>query len=219
MENKFFILPANERHSYGADKSDPWCIYWIHFKGENVDMFQSIMSRVMSINVSDKSRRADRFLLFDEIFQNLEMGYNPENLEYITFCFMHFLASLKYVSQYHEIKKVKEKDVIQCCIVFMKENLENKIILKDIAEVVSYSESHLNALFVWRTSFSPIEYYHQLKIQRACNYLQFSELKIKEIAFRLKYYDQFHFSKAFQKEMNITPKEYRKRYQDKFKSD
>ena len=29
---------------------------------------------------------------------------------------------------------------------------------------------------------------------------------------RLGYYDQFHFSKAFNKEMEITPKEYRRRY-------
>lgn len=55
-------------------------------------------------------------------------------------------------------------------------------------------------------------YYNQLKIQRSCSYLQFSDLKIKEIAFRLGCYDPFHFSKAFLKEMNITPKEYRKRY-------
>lgn len=56
-------------------------------------------------------------------------------------------------------------------------------------------------------------------ILRACTYLQFSELKIKEIAYRLKYFDQFHFSKTFQKEMEITPSQYRKRYQDKFESE
>ena len=128
---------------------------------------------------------------------------------------MHFLASLKYVSQYREIKKVKESDIIQKSILFMKDNLENKLSLADISNAVGYSTTHLNVLFTKRTSFSPIEYYNQLKIQRACNYLQFSDLKIKEIAFRLKYYDPFHFSKAFVKEMEITPKEYRKRYQDR----
>lgn len=153
--------------------------------------------------------------LFNEMYQNLDMGYSPENLEHISFCLLHFLASLKYVSQYREIKKLKESDIIQKSIHFMKDNLENKIILEDIAKAVSYSCSHLNTLFTQRTSFSPIEYYNQLKIQRACSYLQFSELKIKEIAFRLNYYDPFHFSKAFYKEMEITPKEYRKRYQDK----
>jgi len=38
-------------------------------------------------------------------------------------------------------------------------------------------------------------------------------MKIKEIAFRLGYSNPFHFSRAFKKEMEITPKEYRIWYQ------
>lgn len=211
-KNQVFILPANEKHAYGADYANPWSIYWVHFCGENVDMFSSITGKLISLEESDKSRYADRFLLFEEMYQNLEMGYSPENLEYVCFCLMHFLASIKYVNQYREIKKVKETDSIQKSISFMKGNLENKISLDDIAGHVNYSGSHFSALFSERTSYSPMEYYNQLKIQRACSFLQFTDLKIKEIAFRLGYYDPFHFSKAFHKEMEITPKEYRKRY-------
>jgi len=218
VENQLFIIPANTKHSYGANEKDPWSIYWIHFKGENTPMFESIFGKVMRFEISDKSRLGDRIQLFEEIFHNLEMGYKPENLEYITFCLMHFLASIKYVPQYQEVKKIKESDIIQKCILYMKDNLENKISLNEIAQNIGYSSSHLNSLFTQRTSFSPIEYFNQLKIQRACSYLQFSELKIKEIAFRLKYYDQFHFSKAFASEMGISPKEYRKRYNDKIQS-
>ena len=214
-EYKFFIIPANTKHSYGADGKDPWSIYWLHFLGDKTSAFQSIIGKLICLEQSDRSRQHDRVQLFDEMYQNLDMGYSPENLEYISFCLMHFLASLKYVSQYREIKKIKESDIIQKVILLMKDNLENKLSLADISNAVGYSATHLNVLFTKRTSFSPIEYYNQLKIQRACTYLQFSDLKIKEIAFRLKYYDPFHFSKAFYKEMEITPKEYRKRYQDK----
>ncbi len=214
-ENDFFIIPADEKHAYGASTKNPWSIYWVHFKGENVFMFNSIIGRTINVGVTYKSRQKDRIQLFDEIFQNLEMGYSPENLEYTAFCFMHFLASLKYITQFREVKSIRENDVIQNSIVFMKNNLENKISLQDIANFVGYSQSHLNTLFVQRTSYSPIEYYNQLKIQRACSYLQFSKLKIKEIAFKLGYYDPFHFSKAFHKEMEITPKEYRERYQER----
>lgn len=214
-ENCFFIIPAGSKHAYGADIKNPWSIYWLHFKGDNIDMFKSIIGKMGHLEQSERSRQQDRMQLFDEMYQNLNMGYSPENLEYISFCLMHFLASLKYVAQYREVKKLKESDIIQQCILYMKENLENKVSLEDIAHAVGYSSSHLNTLFSQRTSFSPIEYYNQLKVQRACSYLQFSTLKIKEIAFRLNYYDPFHFSKAFHKEMEITPKEYRKRYQDK----
>lgn len=214
-ENCFFIIPAKEKHAYGADTRAPWSIYWFHFQGNKIDMFKSIMGKLVHIELSERSRQHDRVQLFDEMYQNLSMGYSPENLEYTSFCLMHFLASLKYVSQYREIKKVKENDVIQKSILYMKDNLENKISVEDIANVVGYSCSHLNTLFTQRVSFSPIEYYNQLRIQRACSYLQFSTLKIKEISFRLNYFDPYHFSKSFHKEMGITPREYRKRYQDK----
>jgi len=105
---------------------------------------------------------------------------------------MYFLASLKYVVQYREVKKPKELDVIQKSILFMKDNLENKITLDDIANSVGYSSSHFSNYFTQKTNFPPYDYYNQLKIQKACSYLQFSDLKIKEIAYKLGYFDQFH---------------------------
>ncbi|PXV65031.1 AraC-like protein [Dysgonomonas alginatilytica] len=217
--NQVFIIPQNEAHSYGSDPHNPWSIYWLHFKGENIHMFKPIIGKVLSIKDTANSRQQDRFMLFEDMFQNLGMGYNPENLEYISFCLMYFLASIKYLPQYREIKNVKIDDVIQKSILFMKGNLENKITLEDIAHAVGYSVSHLITLFTQKTSYSPFVYYNQLRIQKACSYLQFTELKIKEIAFRLGFYDPFHFSKTFLKEMRITPKEYRKRYHEKLDFD
>ena len=213
-KNQAFILPANQAHAYGSGSSNPWSIYWFHFEGENTSMFSSIIGQVIHVEDSDKSRYKDRFLLFEEMYQNLAMGYSPENLEYISICLRYFLASLKYLNQYREIKNVKETDVVQKSILYMKENLESKITLKDIAESMGYSSSRFGAIFAEKTSYSPMDYYNQLKIQRACSYLQFSDLKLKEIAFRLGFYDPFHFSKAFKQEMEITPKEYRKRYKN-----
>jgi AraC-like DNA-binding protein len=212
--HQVFIIPENTPHSYGSNLYDPWSIYWIHFKGSNARMFRSITGKTTSMQDSASSRHEDRFTLFESMFRNLEMGYRTDNMEYISFCLMYFLASIKYLPQYREIKNEKVEDVIQKSIHFMKDNLENKITLDEIASSVGYSSSHLIMLFTQKTSFSPMEYFNQLKIQRACSFLQFSDLKIKEIAFRLGYYDPFHFSKAFLKEMEITPKEYRRRYQE-----
>jgi len=210
--NKAFILPAREKHAYGANNAFPWSIYWLHFCGEDVSFFSSIIGRVIDVKDSDNSRYADRFRLFEEMFQNLEMGYSPENLEYVGFCLRYFLASLKYLNQYREVNTVKEADFVQKGILYMKEHLEHRTTLEDISHQVGYSTSYFAKVFSERTSYSPMDYYCQLRIQRACNYLQFTDMKIKEIAFRLQFYDPFHFSRAFVKEMGITPKEYRKRY-------
>lgn len=214
QKNQAFIFPPDKAHSYASSNSKPWSIYWLHFRGENAEMFRSIIGRLINLPESDKSRYGDRFVLFEEMYQNLEKGYSPENLEYVSFCLMYFLASIKYLNQYREINVVKEADVIQRAIIYMKDNLEEKVSLKDIADHVGYSGSRFGAIFTEKTSYPPMDYYNQLKIQRACSYLQFSDLKLKEIAFRLGYYDAFHFSKAFKHEMEITPKEYRKRYKN-----
>jgi AraC-like DNA-binding protein len=212
--HQMFIIQESMPHTYASDINDPWTIYWIHFKGDNVRMFDEIIGKTITMKDSVSSRHQDRFTLFESMFQNLEMGYSTDNMEYISFCLMYFLASIKYLPQYREIKNEKVEDVIQKSILFMKNNLENKTTLEDIASAVCYSSSHLSSLFTKKTSFSPMEYFNQLRIQKSCSFLQFSELKIKEIAFRMGYYDPFHFSKAFMKEMGISPKEYRSRYHE-----
>ena len=213
-KDQLYIIPAFEPHKYGSDNKDPWSIFWFHFKGENIDMFASIMSKVITIDKSDKSRQEDQIIMFQEMHQNLKMGYSQENLEYISFCLMHFLASIKYPSQYREINKTYENDTIGNAILFMRDHLEKKVTLEEIANHVRYSPSRLISIFREKTSFTPIVYYNQLKMQRACFYLQFSTLKVKEIAFRLCFCDPFHFSKIFSQEIGITPTEYRKQYQD-----
>ena len=212
VSNQVFIIPAHDAHSYGANNEDPWSIYWFHFCGEHVPLFANIIGKIIQVDELDNGRNVERLQLFEEMYQNLEMGYSPENLEYVNYCLSYFMASLKYINQFREIKKVKVTDVVQKSILFMKDNLENKITLEDIAQHVSLSVSYFGAFFAKKTQYAPMIYYNQLKIQRACSYLQFSDVKIKEIAFRLGYYDPFHFSKAFHQEMEISPKEYRKRY-------
>ncbi|HVS95503.1 MAG TPA: helix-turn-helix transcriptional regulator, partial [Puia sp.] len=57
----------------------------------------------------------------------------------------------------------------------------------------------------------PIEYFNHLKIQKACQYLLHTELRIKEIACKLGFEDPFYFSRMFHKLMGMSPNQYRVR--------
>lgn len=104
------------------------------------------------------SRIEDNIMLFEEMMANLEMGYSCENLEYANVCLLHFLSSFKYISQFRQVRKVREEDVVERSILFMKENLSKKLTLSDIAREVNLSSSHFSLLFRKKTDYSPMEY-------------------------------------------------------------
>lgn len=210
-KEQFFIIEAGQPHIYAASESAPWSIYWIHFTGEKSHLFKSIYNKVFNIDETPEARLKDRLILFEEIYQNLERGYSIENLEYTSLCLWHFIASFRFISQFREINKNKKGDIIQAAINFMMKNLNKKLTLEDIAENVHYSPSHFGQIFMKRTGHTPLNYFLQLKIQKACQLLDFSDMKIKEIADELGFYDQYHFSKVFIKMLGESPSNYKKR--------
>ena len=109
------------------------------------------------------------------------------------------------------IHQIKQGDIIQQCINYMKENMDKKLTLEDFAHEVHYSPSYFGQLFLKRTGHSPLNYFNQLKIQKACQLLDFTNMKIKEISYQLGFYDQYHFSKTFIKIMGESPSLYRKK--------
>ena len=210
-EGNFFIIEANKPHSYGASSEDPWSIYWVHFTGSKRDIFKSIYNKILLIDHSPEARISDRINIFEEIFQNLEMGYSSDNLEHVSLCLWHFIASFKYIPQYRIINHNAKHDMVQTAIQYMRENLNKKLTLEDLSSHVGYSPSHFGLLFKEKTGESPLNYLCQLKIQRACQMLDMTDMKIKEITQELGFYDQYHFSKTFLKEVGESPTQYKKR--------
>ena len=210
-KNQFFILEKNVPHEYGADRQSPWSIYWLHFVGEKASIFSSIFNQVLDIMPGEGHRIQERISIFEEIYQNLELGCSQDNLEYVSMCLWHLLASFRFVQQFRVINNVKQMNTVQQTILFMKENLNKNLKLEELAAHVHYSVSHFSLMFAKSTSFSPLEYFNQLKVQRACQYLDHTDLSIKSIAYELGFNDPFYFSKVFKKHTFLSPKQYKNR--------
>jgi AraC-like DNA-binding protein len=104
---------------------------------------------------------------------------------------------------------VHAADPVESSISFMQQNLAQLLSLEEIAQSVNFSASHYSAIFRKKTGFAPIEYFNHLKIQRACQYLHFTELRVKEIADKLGFEDPYYFSRLFTKLMGMSPNQYR----------
>ena len=91
----------------------------------------------------------------------------------------------------------------------MKKHLDKKLSLDVLATNVNLSVSQYCTLFKKKTSRPPLNYLTHLRIQKASNLLDFSDLKINIIAGHVGYADPFYFTRVFTNIMGKSPKAYR----------
>lgn len=204
----FFTIPIKTPHVYEADAQNPWTIYWVHFKGSASSQIVSSIEKQIGlkgfIQYNEKSIE-----LFNEMYGQLERGYSNDNLMYANMCLWHFLTTFLFNDKYNTSGKLSNKDAADFAIDYLSTNIDRVLTLEEIARNVNLSPSHFSYLFKKKTGFTPIEYFNHLKIQKACQYLLFTNLRIKEISQELGIDDQYYFSRLFTKIMGMAPNEYR----------
>ena len=209
LPGDFILIPAGTPHVYQANHQNPWTIHWVHFLGlhalEMVEQFFNQHNEYKSSTLIQQSR----VLLFEDIYANLEMGYSQDSLCYSNLCFKHYLASFIYKEHFNRYAKRPAEDAIELSIEFMKSHIDQLLTLEDLAREVHLSSSHYSFLFRKKTGFSPIDHFNHLKVQKACQFLLFTDLRVKEIADKLGIMDPYYFSRMFSKIMGMSPATYR----------
>jgi len=174
---------------------------------------EGLEKAITSLSAGQDSRIEDRLALFEDIYTTLKNGYSKINLDYSVTVMFHFLGSLKFMSAFRSSLsgRQSQRDIVEDAIHFMRENIQRQIKLEEIAQYTNYSVSHFSILFREKTGYSPLNYFNQLRIQSACHHLDFTDLKINQIAMMTGFDDQFYFSRLFSKTMGCSPGSYRKR--------
>ncbi len=88
---------------------------------------------------------------------------------------------------------------VLAAIKFIQFNYSHDISVDDIAKAVGVSRSHLYRVFMANVGQSPIDYLTNYRVSEACSLLKNSGLSIAEIAVSVGFFDQFYFSRVFQK--------------------
>lgn len=212
-KHQYIIIPAGIPYSFEADAADPWTIYWMHFRGKLSEQFVPAHPLPVSILPNDYSRLQDRLQLFEEIYSSFSLGYIREYMIYSSMCLYLFLASFVYVEQFRHIMipSQKEYPFSSRVVHYMEENIQQNMTLEELASYFKYSASHFSMRFQKESGVPPINFFIRLKIQKACQYIELTNLKLSEISVKLGFEDAAYFSRVFTKIMGISPSAYRKK--------
>ena len=91
----------------------------------------------------------------------------------------------------------------------IEENLAEDLSLAELAALVPMSEFHFARLFKATTGETPYRYITQRRIERAKVLLSVTQLSVAEVAYRVGFANQSHFTVQFRKLVGATPKQYR----------
>ncbi len=92
---------------------------------------------------------------------------------------------------------------------YIDEHFRKDISLKEIAGIACLTPSSFCRVFKSRTSKHFVEYLNEVRVSRACKYLQETDLAVTEVAFQCGFKTISNFNKFFKKTTGHSPKDYR----------
>jgi AraC family carnitine catabolism transcriptional activator len=92
----------------------------------------------------------------------------------------------------------------------MESHLEHTMKMADIANKVGLSQRQLARLFKTHTGISPIQYYVEVRLDRAHGMVTQTQLPILSIAVACGFNSQEHFSKAYHRRFACSPSQDRR---------
>lgn len=203
------VLPPGTGRKCGGHLARPWTLHWVHLRGRNLPVYLAELGTSAASPVVRVGDDLQIVRLFNEILRCLQGGSSFVNLFRASQALGHLLAVLIEDSRQELPQRSDTVQKVAESIILMSERLDQPLRVEALARLANLSTAHFSALFKQQAGCSPRDYLHLLRIHRACQLLRDSGLHVKEIAGKLGYKDQFHFSRQFKAFQGVSPTQYR----------
>jgi AraC-like DNA-binding protein len=195
------ILPPGIPHAYHSDATDPWTVWWVHLR---VDDLEGYRDWPTVIDVPDIARAVG---LVSEIISELETDITDANVLIASGAAWHllmYLAAAPRLTADPQGRLERARDVL-------RERMAERVSLADLAAGANLSPAYFATLFRERFGVSVIRYQTELRMARARHLLDTTDRTIAHVAAEVGYSDPFYFSRQFSRVHRMTPRAYRER--------
>ena len=198
----FVIAFHNDTHSYGISENASHIM--LFFNPDISDVMKNILGKYTYENFGTAK---EVIPLLDALCDEF---YTDKNFP-VMYGYLHASVGLLLKNLSHTEKSAKiEKGLFENALKYISENYTNSVSLKSLAKHLGVDSCHLSREFKKRTPDGFYGYLQQLRLERAKNLLQNSDLTIYEILLESGFSNQRTFNRVFKNSLGVTPKEYRK---------
>lgn len=204
------IIRPGIRHRYRPLKKSGWVENYIGFEGDlaNNLLNRSIFSSKQSVIYTGiREELLDTYYKIFDLVQKEEPGFQQISSGLIIKLLGHLIAFQKR----RNFSGTHIETVIQKTRFYMRDNIETKVDLTQLADKHAVAYSYLRKMFKKYTGISPHQYHLELKMMRARELLLTTEKSIKEIAYDLGFDSIHYFSRLFKKKTGANPTELREK--------
>ncbi len=197
--NSLLIIKKQDVVHYYCDAT-LWNFQWYEFTMKQFMLLP--LNRYMLLPISKFET-----LLSKEAFSNLRLGFAPQH-QLASACFGHLLQH--WLSIIPELSITANQARVNAVIEYMHEHLgQASCTIEAMAQHVHISTRRLHQLFIQNCNKSPKQFYDQIRLYQAKEWLLQNRFTNEHIADELGYSSAFHFSKAFSKMFGRSPKTFR----------
>jgi AraC-like DNA-binding protein len=200
------VLPPGTAHAYGADRAQPWSIYWVHYGGGESRAFTDFLlveQQLRSIGVQPRLVAE-----FDTLLMVRRESLSVPRFIQGACRLKALLTEFGCAAAQSHRGPGKSIDMAQL-LEHMRRHVDGNLDLESLAAMANLSRFHFIRRFRDATGHTPIQHFIHMKMARACELLDASGDPVKTVAAALGYTDPLYFSRQFRRVIGVSPQSYR----------
>ena len=198
-----------ERQEYYVKEDIKTTSYYVHFSGTGCEDI------LKEFGITTRYFRVGKAMRAEELFRRMIEEYyfkRPYSEKLCAGYLYNVLGLLGRKRLLSDDDSVKSSNRIEQVCRKMIRNYETDVDVAEYAAECNISTSRFLHLFKECTGTSPTSYMISIRIKKACELLENTDLSILNVAEQVGICDQNYFSRLFKKHTGISPSEYRKSF-------
>ena len=214
-KHQVLIVPPGVYHNELALRGEKGVVLWLCFVRDGVGLNVSGINRegcfVPFMGRAVKLEPIWCKLLLNNISREMHSGMTSSSDLMKCYLLQVLLIILQQLKQEGKPMTAQQwQESVVCDVVqYIREKQGQNVDLGELAAHTNISINYLNHIFKAVTGKTVMSFCSENRIERAKEQLVEGNLRIKELAEQLGYYDQYHFCKAFKKATGMSPTQYR----------